>query len=83
MLLLLLLLSSSFVYFYHLNKDLEAPCEKKPNINNATMMWQPCKAETKHRLPEGIIKAQHDVQVVLVLKFRAESMGGPFQSTMS
>lgn len=55
----------------------------KKTINNATMTWQPRKAETKHKLPEGIIKAQHDVQVVFVLKFRAESMGGPFQSIMS
>lgn len=41
---------------------------RKKNINNAIMKWQPRKAETEHRLPEDIIKAQHDVQGVFVLQ---------------
>lgn len=70
------------IYLYHLNRDLKGPCRKNP-INNTTKKWQPCKADANHRLPKGMIKAQHDVQGVFVLKFKTENMGGPVQSTKS
>lgn len=52
---------------------------EKQNVNKNPMKWQLCKAETNHRLPEVIIKEQHNVQGVFVLKFRAGTMGGPYQ----
>jgi len=54
---------------------------EKITISKNLRKWQLCKAETNHRLPEGIIKEQHHVQGVFVLKFRAGSMGGHYQKS--
>lgn len=52
---------------------------EKQNVSKNPMKWQLYKAETNHGLPEVIIKEQHNVQGVFVLKFRAGTTAGPYQ----